>query len=126
MICKKNIALTILFACMLFVGTAFSQGIDFEHISLEEALEQAKAQDKLVFIDFYTEWCGPCKRLAAGPFKEQANGDFFNQHFISLKLDAEKEGRKAASRYQVRSYPTLLFVNGDGEIVHRGASYNFV
>jgi len=124
MICKKNIALTILFACMLFVGTAFSQGIDFEHISLEEALEQAKAQDKLVFIDFHTEWCGPCKRLAAGPFNEQANGDFFNQHFISLKLDAEKEGRKAASRYQVRSYPTLLFVNGDGEIIHRGASRN--
>jgi len=124
MICKKNIALTLLFACVLFVGTAFSQGIDFKHIAFEEASQQAKAQDKLVFIDFYTEWCGPCKRLAAGPFKEQANGDFFNQHFISLKLDAEKEGRKAASRYQVRSYPTLLFVNGDGEIVHRGASRN--
>jgi len=124
MISTKNIVLTLLFAGVLFVGTAFSQGIDFKHIPFEEALEQAKAQDKLVFIDFHTEWCGPCKRLAAGPFKEQANGDFFNQHFISLKLDAEKEGRKAASRYQVRSYPTLLFVNGDGEIVHRGASRN--
>ncbi len=124
MICTKNIALTILFVCVLFVGTALSQGIDFKHIPIEEALEQAKEQNKLVFIDFYTEWCGPCKKLAAGPFKEQANGDFFNKNFISLKLDAEKEGRKAASRYQVRSYPTLLFVNGDGEIVHRGASRN--
>ncbi len=106
----------------LFLFTAnvlFSQGIDFKHISFNDALVQAKASDKLIFIDFYTEWCGPCKKLAAGPFKEEKNGAFFNKNFISLKLDAEKEGMEAAKRYGVIAFPTLIFVNGDGEIVHQ-------
>ncbi len=120
MIRTKNIGWAVLFFCSLFAGKAFSQGIDFKNISFEEALEQAKAEDKLIFIDFHTEWCGPCKKLAAGPFKEEANGDFYNQNFISLKLDAEKEGIAAAKRYSVTAYPTLIFVNGDGDIVHRG------
>ncbi len=114
---KQSIFLAIFF---LAAHHLFAQGIVFQHIAFETALEQAKAEDKLIFIDFYTEWCGPCKRLAAGPFKEQANGDFYNQHFISLKLDAEKEGKEVAARYAVSAYPTLIFVNGNGEIVHQG------
>ncbi|TRZ42413.1 thioredoxin family protein [Robertkochia solimangrovi] len=98
---------------------SYAQGIDFKHMPFEDALTQAKAEDKLIFIDFYTEWCGPCKKLAAGPFKEEGNGEFYNKHFISLKLDAEKEGKGAALRYHVTAYPTLIFVNGDGEIVHQ-------
>ena len=116
----KNKIVAVLLLGVLFAGQALAQGIDFKHIDFEEALDQAKEQDKLIFIDFYTEWCGPCKKLAAGPFKEQANGDFYNQNFISLKLDAEKEGKEAAARYKVTAYPTMLFVNGDGDIVHMG------
>ncbi|WP_163710044.1 thioredoxin family protein [Mangrovibacterium lignilyticum] len=121
MINAKNKIVTVLLLCVLFAGQALAQGIDFNHnLTFEEALAQAKAQDKLIFIDFHTEWCGPCKKLAAGPFKEQANGDFYNQNFINLKLDAEKEGKETAARYRVNAYPTLLFVNGDGDIVHMG------
>ncbi|RKD90926.1 thioredoxin family protein [Mangrovibacterium diazotrophicum] len=120
MIKTRNKLVAVLLFGVLFAGQALAQGIDFKHIDFEVALDQAKEQDKLIFIDFYTEWCGPCKKLAAGPFKEQANGDFYNQNFISLKLDAEKEGKEAAARYKVTAYPTMLFVNGDGDIVHMG------
>lgn len=109
------------FLILLFFAfnITFSQGIDFKHITFEEALTQAKNQEKLIFIDFHTEWCGPCKKLAAGPFKEEKNGEFYNANFINLKLDAEKEGKDAAFRYQITAFPTLIFVDGDGNLVHQ-------
>lgn len=114
---KKSIV-SVLF--LLITQLFFGQGIDFKNIPFEDALALAKTNDKLIFIDFHTEWCGPCKKLAKGPFKEQKNGEFYNKNFINLKLDAEKEGKDAAQRYQVNAFPTLMFVNGDGEIVHKG------
>lgn len=98
---------------------AVSQGIDFQHISHEEALQEAKKQDKLIFIDFYTVWCGPCKALAKGPFLDEKLGAYYNQHFINLKLDAEKEGREVAKKYKITAYPTLLFINAKGEKVYK-------
>ncbi len=117
----KKFSLICLLASLLSSTQLNAQGIDFKHISYEEALKEAARQDKLIFIDFYTAWCIPCKKLAAGPFKEEANGTFYNKHFISIKLDAEKEGKEAASRYQVVSFPTLLFVNSKGNIITRGS-----
>ncbi|WP_299007508.1 thioredoxin domain-containing protein [uncultured Tenacibaculum sp.] len=105
---------------MFTVNLLFFQGIDFKSLKFDEALAQAKAEDKLIFIDFYTEWCGPCKKLAKGPFKEPKNDEFYNKNFIYLKLDAEKEGIAEARRYKITSYPTLVFVNGDGDVVHKG------
>lgn len=103
---------------LLFAFNAvFAQGIDFKHIGYEEALELAKKEHKLVFIDFYTEWCGPCKKLAAGPFLDEKVGEVFNKKFISIKQDAEKEGREVAKKYKVFSYPTLMFLATDEEIL---------
>ncbi|WP_439185552.1 thioredoxin family protein [Carboxylicivirga taeanensis] len=110
----------ILLLFIFFGRVAFGQGIDFKNISYEEALQLAKKQDKLIFVDFYTAWCGPCKKLAKGPFLEAENGDFYNKHFICIKLDAEKEGKDAAKIHKVLSFPTLLFINSDGEVVHQG------
>ena len=100
---KKSIV-SVLF--LLITQLFFGQGIDFKNIPFEDALALAKTNDKLIFIDFHTEWCGPCKKLAKGPFKEQKNGEFYNKNFINLKLDAEKEGKDAAQRYQVNAFPT--------------------
>jgi thiol-disulfide isomerase/thioredoxin len=97
-------------------------GIDFKNIAFEKALKQAKKQDKLIFIDFYTEWCGPCKELAKGPFKDSLIGEFYNKHFISLKLDAEKEGMEPAKKYGISGYPTLMFIDGEGNVIHGFAS----
>lgn len=71
-------------------------------------------------MDCYTSWCGPCKRLAAVVFPDSAVGAYFNEHFINSKFDMEKgEGPEIASRYGIRAYPTLLWLNGEGEVVHK-------
>jgi thiol-disulfide isomerase/thioredoxin len=110
------------FLCTLFlVVSVQGQGIEFSEENWETILAQAKEQDKLVFLDAYTTWCGPCKWMSANVFPEEAVGDYYNKHFINAKIDMEKgEGLEIAKTYGIRAYPTLLFVNGDGDLVHKG------
>ncbi len=100
-------------------------GIYFDELSFEEALEKAKKSNKLLFVDCYTSWCGPCKILARDVFTDSEVGDYFNANFISLKVDCEKgEGPQLRERFGVAGFPTLLFLNGEGEVVSKmvGAS----
>lgn len=94
-------------------------GIQFESMTFEKAKKEALKSGKLIFIDAYTEWCGPCKRMAATSFQEQAVGDLFNANFINLKIEMEKseEGPEIARQYGVKAYPTLIIVDGNGKIV---------
>ena len=110
-------------ALALIVITAFSaqaQEIAFEHGSFASVCAKAKAENKLIFIDFYTSWCGPCKHMAETVFKEDMVGKYFNSHFINYKLDAEKgEGKTIAARYQVNIYPTYLFLDAGGAVFNK-------
>lgn len=110
-------------ALCLMVNMSFAQGISFvaEDTKWADILSKAKTENKIVFVDAYTVWCGPCKQMAKNIFPVKEVGDVFNAHFVSAKIDMEKgEGLEIAKKYNVRAYPTYIFVNGDGELVHRG------
>ena len=79
--------------CIAFVSglSANAQGIVFSNVSFEEALEKAQQEGKQIFVDVYTSWCGPCKMMAKNVFTQQEVGEYYNEHFVCLKLDAEKE-----------------------------------
>ena len=101
-----------------------AQGIQFGHTSFAEALAKAGEENKLVFIDAYTTWCGPCKLMSAKTFPDSAVGAFFNAHFVSIKIDAEKdEGPELVRRYGISYYPTLLFINAKGVLAHKAVGY---
>ncbi|MFK7947866.1 MAG: thioredoxin family protein [Saprospiraceae bacterium] len=103
---------------LLTLTQVTAQGIEFFHGSYEEALEESKSQGKLIFVDAYAEWCGPCKRMSATVFKDDKVGEFYNQNFINMKIDMEKgEGPKLARKYGVRAYPTLFFLDEKGTVV---------
>jgi thiol-disulfide isomerase/thioredoxin len=96
------------------------EGIEFFHGTFKEALEKAQKEDKLIFVDAFAEWCGPCKKMAATAFKDEKVGKYFNEHFINVKMDMEKgEGPSLQDKFNVSAYPTLLFLNDKGEIVNR-------
>ncbi|PKQ63937.1 hypothetical protein BZG02_07960 [Labilibaculum filiforme] len=114
----KKILISLL--VVLYTSSAFAQGIEFEHITFDEALAKAKTENKLVFLDCYTAWCGPCKWLAKTIFPIKEVGDYFNKNFVNIKMDMEKgEGPRVQKMYsQINSYPTLLFINSNGAVVH--------
>lgn len=114
---EMKYTLTLLVA--LFTHLAFSQGIDFFHGTWEEALELSKKESKPIFVDAYAKWCGPCKRMAATTFKDKSVGDFFNENFINVKMDCEEsEGIAFRRKYPVSAYPTLYFIDENGEVIH--------
>ena len=109
---------------LLFVFSYFQiqaqKGIDFFHGTWEEALVEAKAQEKLIFVDAYAVWCGPCKRMAKNVFTDEKVGEFYNKNFINMKIDMEKKpGRKFGRKYPVSAFPTLMYIDGKGELVHK-------
>lgn len=96
-------------------GPASDKGIKFFEGTFEEGLALAKKENKLVFVDFYAVWCGPCKKMANTVFTQEKVGAYINDKFISLKLDAEAPQNKAvAEKYKVAAFPTLGFFKADG------------
>ncbi|MEY2950710.1 MAG: thioredoxin family protein [Saprospiraceae bacterium] len=98
----------------------YASGINFTENNWDKILDLAKKQDKIIFLDAYAEWCGPCKLMSAKVFTDSEVGSYFNKNFINVKIDMEKgEGLKLRSQYQVSAYPTLLFITPAGEIVQK-------
>jgi thioredoxin-related protein len=118
---KKIFSLLILCLSIL----VFSQeGINFQQTSFKEILAKAKAEKKLIFIDAYASWCGPCKLMERNIFPLQSVKEYYNSSFINARFDMEKgEGPELAMKYGIRSYPTFLFLNGDGEVVMKNYGY---
>ena len=100
----------------MFALSASAQ-TNFRAISYDEAIAAAKAENKLVFMDFYTDWCGPCKRMASEVFPQKEVGDYMNAKFVCIKLNAEKEGKELADLYKVEAYPTFIGIDTDKKVV---------
>ncbi len=114
----------LLFFAMCAVLRVQGQGIEFFHGTWAEALEEAKKQDRVIFVDAFAVWCGPCKMMAQNVFPDEKVGAFYNRNFISMKLDMEQpEGLEFRKKYPVGAFPTLFFIDAEGKIVQqvRGA-----
>ena len=108
----------------LFMGwsvSAQSQGISFFKGTFDEALAKAKQENKLVFVDFYATWCGPCKQMAEKVFTDEEVGKYMNEKFVCMQIDVEKEGwqKETAGRFNVTVLPTLIFFKADANVASR-------
>lgn len=81
---------SILLGLTLATSTVTAQ-TNFRSIDFNEAVKQSQAENKLVFIDFYTDWCGPCRKMSKEVFPQKQVGDYFNSQFVCIKLNAEKK-----------------------------------
>lgn len=121
----KKILITLIAITLAATGfaqteTASAVGIQFETGTWAEILAKAKQQNRYVFVDAYTTWCGPCKWMDGNVFPTAEAGEFFNKNFVNAKIDMEKgEGIDIAKKYSVQAYPTYLYVDGNGDLVHR-------
>jgi len=113
---------SILLCLLIATGNLFSQNrsINFENSTWAEVVAKATKENKPIFVDAYTTWCGPCKWLSKNVFTNDTVADYFNANFICAKIDMEKgEGIELAKKWKVNAYPTLLYFDLNGEPIHR-------
>lgn len=108
----------------LFMGWSMvgnGQGIQFFKGTFDEALVKAKEEKKLIFVDFYAVWCGPCKQMVEKVFVDEEVGKFMNDKFVCMQVDVEKAGwqKETAEKYNVTVLPTLIFFKADASVVTR-------
>ncbi|WEK38409.1 MAG: thioredoxin family protein [Candidatus Pseudobacter hemicellulosilyticus] len=96
------------------------QGMQFFQGNWKELISSAQKENKLIFVDVYTDWCAPCKLMARNVFPKAEAGAAYNPRFINYKLNAEKgEGIDLARKFNITAYPTFLFLNSNGFLVQK-------
>lgn len=115
---------TILFSLVLLLASnTYSQTNWFDG-TYEEALAEAKKQNKYLFIDCYTDWCSWCKVADKKTFPTEEVASFLNENFVSVKVDMERgEGVYLGMKYRVMGYPSYLMFTSDGSFAHRMSGY---
>jgi thiol:disulfide interchange protein len=90
----------------------------FQDLSLEAALELARSENKLVMVDFYTDWCHYCHVLDKQTWPDEAVQAWLKEKTIAIKINAEKNPT-VARKYGVNSFPQIVFIRPDGSEVDR-------
>lgn len=97
-----------------------AQGIKFTEGDWASIKAKAKSENKMIFADCYTSWCGPCKWMVKNVFPNDTVGSFYNANFICVSFDMEKgEGPEMAKLFDVWCYPTFIYTDSDGNVLHR-------
>ena len=108
----------------LIIPVSHAQEINFEKGTWEDAVAKAKTQNKPIFIDFFTTWCGPCKLLDQKVYSKPEVIQKMNANFINVKIDAEKgEGPDLARRFEVSAYPFLVWADKNQNVLLTDAGY---
>ncbi len=107
------------------VDSVIYKGVDFiESSEWGEVLALAELEDKIIFLDAYTSWCRPCKKMDKVVFSRPDVGDLYNENFLNVKVNMEKgDGVNLVEKYHIIAYPSLFFLSPDGEVVHRVTGY---
>ncbi len=124
----------VLFLILVLPLFALSQqGMQFEHnTTWKEIQAKAKAENKYIFVDAFTTWCGPCKYMAANIFPLPEAGAFYNDKFINVKVQLDTtakdddevkrwyaDAHSIMTDFKVNVFPTYLFISPEGKLVHR-------
>ena len=117
----KTKTVALLFA-LLFSTLAFAQegdegGVKFQYNDVSEALKAA-APDRLIFVDLFATWCGPCRLMDKQVFPLKEVGDYVNANFVTVRLDADSEkGQAFMKEHGIDRLPTLTVLDAKGKVV---------
>ncbi len=101
-------------------GTTPSNNVKFFAGSFDHAKATAGSEGKLFFVEFYADWCTPCKWMDKTTFKDVAVVNQLNDNYVPLKLDIESsEGQDLKTQYEVKILPTILIFTSKGRMIER-------
>ena len=101
-----------------------SDEVTFFKGSLNEAKSLAAAQKKMVFVDVYADWCGPCKKMAAEAFRNESVAEKMNAFFVNFKVDADKNNQGIVFKYNVSKLPTTLIIDTLDSVIRKNVGYD--
>lgn len=88
--------------------------------NLGNILDHAEKEDKLVYVDIYTDWCLPCKIMNESVYSDKETMDYLNENFICYKVNGEKvNGPDLVALFEVKNYPGILFLNQRGGVIEK-------
>lgn len=119
--CIKLLTLFLLLSC-----PAIGQVVEFDTSgnSWLSILKKSKELNKPVFVDVYTDWCSPCKKMDKEVFIKKEVGLFYNNNFLAVKINAEKNyGISFARDYKINAYPTFIYFSPEGKVLLAGTGY---
>ena len=128
-----------LFACALVLTSFATSGEQGKSSAIEwqefsKAIELAKKQNKIVVVDFYTDWCGWCKRMDKDTYGNAEVTKYAKAKLIMSKVDAESQEKTRFKEHEltyqqlalgmgVRGYPTTAFFDSNGDLITSISSY---
>jgi thioredoxin-related protein len=103
---------------------ADDKGTNFMKDSWDKVKQKAKEENKLIFVDAYTDWCGWCEVMDKNTFSDSTIAAFIHKHFIPAKFDMEKgDGLRLAMKYNVTGFPSFFVFNSDGRRIFTTVGY---
>ena len=110
----------------LWAQTTKSESAEIKWVSYDKGLQVAKKQKKHLVVDFYTTWCGWCKKMDKDTYSNQEIKKLLTDHYVAVKLNAESAKslnvngksvteRQVAQEFRVTGFPTTCFLKPDGE-----------
>lgn len=93
-------------------GTAEATGVKW--YPYEVGMEKMKAEGKIGFLHFYTDWCTYCKLMNSQTFSDKRVFNYLNENFIPIRINAEQE-KQVAQKYGVDRFPSNWFISKDGQ-----------
>ena len=90
---------------------------------LEGALQKAKAENKLVLVDIYAEWCAQCKELDEKTWPDAGVKAWIEKNAVPVRIDTDKRRPDLAKKLEIRSYPSVILLDGDGREVRRSLGF---
>lgn len=115
---EENMRFAVFILITLFHTSLIAQGIEFFKGTYPEAKLLAEKENKNIFVDAYTTWCGPCKKMVRETFSDPYVGRYFKENFIALQLDAENESESEFFKeFTATAFPSLFWLDKSGDLM---------
>lgn len=116
-----------------------SYGIIFQQLGWSEIKKKAQEENKYIFMDLYTTWCAPCKKMDRDVYADSTLGSLINSRFISVKVQMDSSSKddefvrkwyadavKIKNEYIISGYPSFLFFSPNGKLIYQDFGYKSV
>lgn len=126
---KKILTILIFLFSVGICAAQESKGVKFLDISFEQAFEKAKKEGKLVFVNYTTKGCSPCKMMEKSVYTDASLAKKMNENFVCIKQDPIKDKnleKRARGEHGIKGFPTMIFFKAEGDMLSKDAGFKSV